>query len=135
LIAGRHGPHRCAKGEILTIRAPQWSQCHIRIGAGGWLVPLGDGSFKAGATYQWDPLDETPTADGLEKVSSVARRLGGDDGFEVLAHEAGIRPILRRSEPVISFLGDGDWSFNGLGSKGSLTAPTMAKQLAQQLRA
>ncbi|HSP43575.1 MAG TPA: FAD-dependent oxidoreductase [Luteolibacter sp.] len=132
LLTGRHGPHRCAKGEILTLRAPHWPQDHIRIG-GGWLVPLGDGCFKAGATYEWDQLDEHPTPAGLEKVSSIARRLGVDDRFEVTAHEAGIRPIIRRSEPQAGPLGDGHWMFNGLGSKGSLTAPAIARRLADRI--
>lgn len=133
LLSGRHGPHRCAKGEILTIRAPHWNQSHIRIGGGGWLVPLGNGCFKAGATYEWEQLDESPTAAGLEKVLLIARRLGGDDGFEVLKHEAGIRPILQRSEPVTGRLSHGSWFYNGLGSKGSLTAPSMAAQLSDKL--
>ncbi|RYD28717.1 MAG: FAD-binding oxidoreductase, partial [Verrucomicrobiaceae bacterium] len=34
LMSGRYGPHRCAKGEILTIRAEVWDETHIRIGAG-----------------------------------------------------------------------------------------------------
>ena len=133
LISGRLGPHRCAKGEILTVRAPHWPQHHIRIGGGGWLVTLGEACFKAGATYQWDPLDETPTRGGQEKVSAIARRLGGDDRFEVITHEAGIRPIIRRSEPQAGPLGDGSWMFNGLGSKGSLTAPAVAGQLAARI--
>ena len=133
LLGGRLGPHRCAKGEILTLHAPHWPQSHIRIGAGGWLVPLGDGRFKAGATYEWENLDETPTESGREKVAAIARRLGGDDAFGIVAHEAGVRPIIRRSEPVIGPLGDGDWIFNGLGSKGSLFAPEMARHLAAWL--
>lgn len=132
LLGGRHGPHRCAKGEILTVHAPHWPQDHIRIG-GGWLVPLGDGRFKAGATYEWDQLDESPTPAGLEKTAAIARRLGGDDRFEVTAHEAGIRPIIRRSEPQAGPLGDGNWMFNGLGSKGSLSAPSMARRLAERI--
>lgn len=130
LLLGRHGPHRCAKGEILTLRAADWNPSHIRIGAGGWLVPLGNGLFKAGSTYEWDQLDESPTPAGREKVFAIARRLGGEGDLEVIDHEAGIRPILRRSEPSIGPLGDGDWMFNGLGSKGSLLAPGMAWRLA-----
>lgn len=130
LISGRHGPHRCAKGEILTLHAPHWQQDHIRIGRGGWLVPVGESCFKAGATYEWDQLDESPTREGDEKVRAIARCLGGDDRFHVTAHDAGIRPIIRRSEPQAGPLGDGSWMFNGLGSKGSLTAPAMARQLA-----
>ncbi len=130
LLKGRYGTHRCAKGEILTLRAEGWDQAHIRIGAGGWLVPLGNGHFKVGSTYEWDQLDETPTEAGKEKVMTIARRLGGNVDCELLAHEAGIRPILRRSEPLIGPLGNGDWMFNGLGSKGSLSAPSMARRLA-----
>jgi glycine/D-amino acid oxidase-like deaminating enzyme len=133
LIAGRHGPHRSAKGEILTLHAPTWDQTHIRIGAGGWLIPLGNQHFKAGSTYEWDQLDEIPTAEGLDKVSSIARRLGGDADFQVTAHEAGIRPILRRSEAVIGPIGESEWMFNGLGSKGSLFAPGMARRLAEMI--
>lgn len=131
LIGGRFGTHRCAKGEILTLWADGWDESHIRIGAGGWLVPLGGGRFKSGSTYEWDQLDETPTEAGKEKVMSIAGRLGGNADFEILAHEAGVRPILRRSEPLIGSLENGDWMFNGLGSKGSLSAPSMAGRLTR----
>lgn len=132
LMAGRTGPHRCAKGEILTLLAPDWQQDHIRIGAGGWLVPIGENQFKCGATYSWDQLDHSPTPHGRQFVDNIARRLGGHD-FEVIAHEAGIRPILRRSEPLIGPLPSGEWLFNGLGSKGSLHAPATARRLADWL--
>lgn len=132
LIRGRCGPHRCAKGEILTLRARGWDETRIRIGSGGWLVPLGGGLFKAGSTYEWHELDEKPSAAGRARVEEIAARLGGRD-FEVIAHEAGIRPILRCSEPLIGPLGGGDWIFNGLGSKGSLYAPGVARRLARWL--
>ena len=132
LMLGKFGPHRCAKGEILTLRASGWDETHIRIGAGGWLVPLGRGHFKAGSTYEWNQLDESPTEAGRTRVREIATRLGGES-FEVIAHEAGIRPILRRSEPLIGPLGGADWMFNAMGSKGSLYAPGMAQQLASWL--
>lgn len=132
LMAGRYGPHRCAKGEILTIRAAGWDERHIRIGAGGWLVPQGGGVFKAGSTYEWNELDEMPTEKGRARVMEIAARLGGRD-FEIIGHEAGVRPILRRSEPLIGPMADGGWMFNALGSKGSLYAPGMAARLAAWL--
>ena len=132
LMAGRYGPHRCAKGEILTLRAAAWDERRIRIGAGGWLVPQGGGVFKVGSTYEWDELDERPTAIGCARVEEIASRLGGGN-FEVIGHEAGVRPILRRSEPLIGPLDDGGWMFNALGSKGSLYAPGMAGRLARWL--
>lgn len=130
LIDGRYGPHRCAKGEILTLRAPRWDGTRIRIGAGGWLVPTGGGIFKAGATYEWDQLDRSPTDAGEARVREIATRLMDDD-FDVIAHEAGVRPILRRSDPLIAPLPKGDWLFNGLGSKGSLYGPSSAGRLAR----
>ncbi|WP_193210992.1 NAD(P)/FAD-dependent oxidoreductase [Luteolibacter marinus] len=132
LIGGRLGHHRCAKGEILSLRAPSWRSDRMVIGAGGWLVPTGEGTFKAGSTYVWDRLDGTPTKEGREAVERIARRLGGDD-FEVIDHEAGIRPIVRRSQPVIGPLPDGRVIFNGLGSKGSLYAPGVATRLERWL--
>ena len=132
LIDGRLGEHRCAKGEILTVRAA-WPESHIRIGAGGWLVPIGDGLFRVGSTYQWDNLDESPTPAGSERIREIAARLGGAE-FEVVAHVAGIRPILRRSQPLIGKDKEGDWVFNGLGSKGTLYAPGMAAMLADWIQ-
>lgn len=129
LLAGGCGPHRCAKGEILTVRAAGWDGSRIRIGAGGWLVPLGGGVFKVGSTYEWEELDDIPTAKGRARIEEIACRLGGVD-FEVIGHDAGVRPILRRSQPLIGPLEGGGWMFNGLGSKGSLYAPGMARRLA-----
>jgi flavin-dependent dehydrogenase len=114
-MTGSLGEHRCAKGEILTLKA-DWPQTHIRIGAGGWLVPIGDGCFRVGSTYEWNQLDEKPTNSGLERITSIATKLGGSD-FEVIAHVAGIRPILRRSEPLIGKDASGDWIFNGLRAR------------------
>ena len=127
LIAGRLGPHRCAKGEILTVRA-EWPEDRIAIGGGGWLVPLGQGIFKAGSTYVWDPLDGKPTTEGRKRIEEILGLLGGG-AFEVIAHEAGIRPIVRKSQPVVGPLDDGRVVFNGLGSKGSLYAPGVAARL------
>jgi glycine oxidase len=128
LIAGSMGGHRCAKGEILTLRA-DWPETHIRIGAGGWLVPIGGGCFRVGSTYDWDRLDDTPTSAGHGRITAIAAKLGGGD-FEVTGHVAGIRPILRRSQPLVGKCASGDWLFNGLGSKGTLYAPGMAAMLA-----
>ena len=132
LLAGRYGPQRCAKGEILTLRAKGWDESQIRIGAGGWLVPQGGGLFKVGSTYEWNELDEIPTTQGCARVEEIANRLGGSK-FEVIGHEAGVRPVLRRSEPLIGPLAEGGWMFNALGSKGSLYAPGMAARLARWL--
>jgi glycine oxidase len=133
LIAGRLGHHRCAKGEILTLRASGWDESSIRIGAGGWLVPLGGGVFRAGSTYEWNELDARPTTKGQQRVLEIIAQLGGGSDYEVTAHVAGIRPIVRQSQPLIGPLAGGGWVFNGLGSKGALYAPGIAARLAKWL--
>lgn len=132
LLSGGLGPHRCAKGEILTVAAAAWDQTRIRIGAGGWLVPLGGGLFKVGSTYEWNELNDSPTEKGRDRVMEIAKMLGGND-FIVVQHDAGVRPILRRSQPLIGPMASGGWMFNALGSKGSLYAPGMADRLARWL--
>ena len=133
LMTGKYGPHRCAKGEVLTIRATGWDESMIRVGAGGWLIPLGDGVFRAGATYEWDELDELPTEKGRDFVETIVRRLARGD-YKIIAHEAGIRPIVKGSEPLFGPMEGGDWMFNGLGSKGSLYAPATARRLADWMQ-
>ncbi|MBC7979341.1 MAG: FAD-binding oxidoreductase [Armatimonadetes bacterium] len=129
LMLNQLGPHRCAKGEILTLRAP-WPESHIRIGAGGWLVPIGNRHFRVGSTYEWNQLDELPTSAGSERILAIVAKLGGPD-FEIIDHVAAIRPILRRSQPLIGKNMDDTWVFNALGSKGALYAPKMAFYLAE----
>ncbi len=127
LMQDQLGSHRCAKGEILTVRA-EWSEDFIKIGAGGWLIPIRQGLFRVGSTYEWNQLDELPTKAGLARITDIAIKLGGAE-FQVVEHVAGIRPILRRSQPLIGKNAAGNWIFNGLGSKGSLYAPKMASML------
>lgn len=131
LMKGTLGGHRCAQGEILTVEIPGQDESRILVGGGGWLVPVGGGRFKAGATYEWDQLDGRPTVAGRARVVEILRTLGVGD-FTLLTHEAGIRPIVRRSQPLIGRLG-GEWVFNGLGSKGSLYAPGVARRLAEAI--
>ena len=128
LMHNQLGKHRCAKGEILTVLA-DWSEDYIKIGAGGWMVPVGGGQFRVGSTYEWEQLDGLPTTKGLRRISEIATKLGGSE-FKIVDHVAGVRPILRRSQPLIGKSSGGDWFFNALGSKGTLYAPKMARILA-----
>ena len=62
-------------------------------------------------------------------------RSGKDVPMEVIDHEAGIRPIIRNSRPVVGFHPEIPQVgfFNGLGSKGSLMAPAVAEHFAAYL--
>lgn len=123
--------HRCARGEILTVRAPSWHQQRLVTGR-GWLVPVEEDVYKVGATYEWDDLQRGPSEQGLEYLKRIAYVLGGD-GFEVIDHQSGVRPILRQSQPVAGQIQKDVWVLNGLGSKGSLYAPWAAGRLVDAL--
>jgi glycine/D-amino acid oxidase-like deaminating enzyme len=52
--------------------------------------------------------------------------------MEVIGHEAGVRPIIRNSRPIVGFHSKHSnvGFFNGLGSKGTLMAPAVAAHFA-----
>lgn len=126
-------PHRSAKGEMLTVKVAGMPQDRI-INRNGWMVPIGNDEWRAGATYEWDDLTPTPTDAGREAVLQKVANLSKLPA-EFLSHQVGVRPIIRNSQPVIGLspsqpnLG----IFNGLGSKGVITAPCVAEHFADFL--
>ncbi len=122
-----------AKGEILTVRIPGLTETRV-VHRGVWLVPLGNGLFRVGSTYEWQQLDNRPTSQGRDEIAAKLReflRLP----FEVLDHQAAVRPIHRNQYPVVGLHPEHNQLgyFNGLGSKGTLHAPYFASQLTRQL--
>jgi len=128
-----HVAHRCAKGEILTISIPEVCQEKI-INRNGWLIPLGNEKWRAGATYEWEDMDGVATQEGRSEIEGKISNLT-DLSFHVIEHSAGVRPILRKSQPYIGHHPDHPEVsfFNGLGSKGVTTAPSVACHFAEHL--
>jgi glycine/D-amino acid oxidase-like deaminating enzyme len=126
-------PWNPAKGETLTLHIPQWPEDRILL-RGVFTVPLGQGLFCAGATYEWNDLDPRPTEAGRRSILQSLEAMGATPG-EIVDHRAGVRPILRGSRPVVGPhpTRPGHWVFNGLGSKGALMAPLLAEQLADAI--
>lgn len=129
----QHIRFKPAKGEILTVRIRGLREQRI-IHRGVWLMPLGDELFRVGATYEWSQLDSVPTVAGRDELCSRLHeflRLP----VEVIAHDAAVRPILKHQYPVIGTHPDQIQLgyFNGLGSKGSLQAPWLARHFANIL--
>lgn len=124
--------HRCAKGEILTVRIPGWNEKRI-LNRNGWVIPLGDDRYRVGATYEWDDLESGPTPAGRRKVEGLLKTFT-DLSYEVLDHVAGIRPIINRSKPVVHFEEEKGWMVNGLGSKGVIYAPRVGLDMVGRLK-
>jgi glycine oxidase len=128
-------PFRPAKGEILTVRIPRFDEVRALNRGGWWLAPTGTPhEYRFGATYSWDALDDTPTVTGREELASKLGELVRLP-FEVVGHAAGVRPIVAGRKPVLGVHPDDPRLavFNGLSSKGSLSAPYFAEMLAAHL--
>lgn len=125
--------HRCAKGEILTVKIPGAREDKI-LNCNGWLIPLGNETWRAGATYEWEDLSDVPTDAGRSEIEGKIRKFT-DLPFQVLEHSAAVRPIMRTSQPYIGHHPDFPEVsfFNGLGSKGVTTAPSVAAHFADHL--
>ncbi len=128
-----HLKHRSAKGEILTVKIPGACEKQI-INCNGWLIPLGNEKWRAGATYEWNDMQGNTTEAGRYEIEDKIRNFT-DLPFQVIEHTAAVRPILRSSKPVIGHHPDFPEVsfFNGLGSKGVTTAPSVAQHFADHL--
>ena len=93
-------------------------------------MPLGNQLFKVGATYQWDNLNDHSTPKGLLELEDKLKLII-DCSFEVVNHEAGIRPSVIDRRPVVGLHPNQKnmYIFNGFGTKAVMLAPYFATQL------
>lgn len=120
---------RNAHGDIVTLRIPDLPQDRI-YNFGRFLLPIGDNLFRCGATYAWDIDSPSPRPEGRSLLESELRTLLKAP-FQVVDHQAGIRPVAIARVPVAGPHPEApdQWIFNGFGSKGVLYAPWMAERL------
>jgi len=127
-------PFQSALGTILTVKADLEGEKRI-LNRGCWLLPRNDGTLRAGSTYEWkfdDP--HTPSADQVQTLKASLRSLLKAPA-EITATQTAVRPIIKHRQalmgthpthPRVAFL-------NGLGSKGSLRSPWLARHLIEHL--
>ena len=123
-----------SKGEILALRIPGLTEERTVNRHGQWLTRVGPEAYRAGSTYDRTALDDVPTPAGRARIlDALSRSLRLP--VEVTDHVAAVRPIIDDSRPVVMTHAENpEWSyFNGLGSKGALTAPFFAALLADHL--
>ncbi len=117
------------KGELLIIKAPQL-QLDAIVKSSLFVLPLGNGFYKVGATYNWDDKTEIPTAEGRAELVGKIREIINCD-FEIISHQAGIRPTVKDRKALIGTHPEYPrlYILNGLGTRGVMLAPIMAKTL------
>ena len=128
-----HLPLNQTKGDTLDIRSKQIPE-NESVNRKCFVLPLGENRFKVGSTYQWHTSDPTPNEEGknaiLEKLSFLI-----DEEFEILDHSAGVRPTTYDRRPLIGSHPEHPnyHIFNGLGTKGYMLAPLLAKEFCDYL--
>ncbi|HPJ10569.1 MAG TPA: FAD-binding oxidoreductase [Flavobacterium sp.] len=117
------------KGELLLIKAPLLS-LDVLLNTNLFVLPVGNDLFKVGATYNWTDKTDTPTDSAREELVARLKEIITCD-FEVIEQKAGVRPTVKDRKPLLGTHPEFDrlHIINGLGTRGVMLAPMMAKIL------
>ena len=125
----KHLPLNGTKGEVITIHAPELN-IDFLLKSSLFVLPLGGNLFKVGATFNWADKTSDPTQEGrtelVEKLDNIV-----DVPYRIVNQSAGIRPTVAGRRPLVGVHRDYPQLLilNGLGTRGVMIAPTMAKNL------
>ena len=128
-----HLPLRRTKGEVVDVYQPGLSLTHI-VNNGRWAIPLGEGRFRLGATYEWHTGDPSITPEArallLDKLAPVV-----GEHPQVEAQRGGIRPAVKDRRPMLGTHPQlaRVHVFNGMGTRGVMIAPTAAAWMRDHL--
>lgn len=130
----QHLPFKHAKGEILTLDMEGMPLPDKVFNFGKWVFPSDKKSVKAGTTFHWEEINDKPTEEGKNEILS-ALKLMVKFSFTVTDHQAGVRPVILDLSPVLGVHPRQNrvGIFNGLGAKGVLYAPWLARRLTDHL--
>lgn len=127
-------PFQSAQGTVLQVTADTGAETRI-VNRRCWILPRGDGTLRVGPTYEWQfPNPYTASAEAVAGLENKLREMLKRP-YQIHGSQTGVRPIIRGRQlligthptrPHLAFM-------NGLGSKGVLRAPWVARQLMEHL--
>lgn len=122
------------KGEVLQVALPAYPFPDKIIHGGVFILPIGDGTYKVGATYSWDELDEIPTKKGKDWLLQQLRKLWEGE-VKIIHQYAAVRPAVRDRKPILGAIPHQQnlYVLNGLGSRGTLMAPLLSEWLLDHI--
>ena len=126
-------PWKNARGEVIELNLEEALPPALWNG-GGWLQPLPNGNWRAGATYAWSQFEAPASLIAQsELVAKLRRWLRAS--YRILSQEVGVRAVLIDYRPVLGAFADepDELIFSGLGSHGAIQAPIFSRQLAAHL--
>ena len=122
-------PLEGTKGELLVIHAPDLKS-NVILKSSVFVIPIGYDNYLVGSTYAWNDYSNKPTESAkneiLEKLQKVI-----SCSYKVVHQRAGIRPTVADRRPLVGQhkVHKNLYVLNGLGSRGVLIAPSVAKDL------
>ena len=121
------------KGDILIIKCPDL-KCDYTLSRGFFILPIGNDSYKVGATYDWEDKSYIPSETAKVELAKRFENLVNLP-YEIIKHETGLRPGAIDRRPLIGnhAAHKNLFIFNGLGSKGVLLGPYYANQLVNHI--
>ncbi len=121
-------------GDVITVKLSKAIVLKNILYKGIYMVPIAENTYKVGATYFWHTADDTLKPAGKEELIKKLKNIIKVP-FEVLEHQAAIRPTVKDRRPLIGFhpthpqIG----IFNGMGTKGISLAPYWAKHFVEHI--
>ena len=122
-------PLEGTKGELITIHAPTLKLDAI-LKSSIFVIPMGEDLYLVGSTYEWTDKTNEPTQKAKVELQEKLERLIDCD-YEIVDQRAGIRPTVVDRRPLVGQhpIHKSMYVLNGLGTRGVLVAPAMAKAL------
>ena len=124
-----HLPLKEVKGELVNIHAPDLKIDYV-LKSSVFLIPLGDDLYSVGATYDWKDKTNSITVKAKEELLKKLKTFLKCD-YKVVSQVAGIRPTVSDRRPLVGQhqKHKNMYVLNGLGTRGVMIAPYVAKQL------
>lgn len=128
-----HLPLDGTKGELFIIKASELD-LDVIVNTSVFILPLGDNLFKVGATYNWKDKTDLVTEEGKQELIDRIKEIISCD-FEIIKHFAGVRPTVKDRRPLVGTHSEyaAIHVLNGLGTRGVMLGPSMAKALYDSL--
>ncbi len=125
----KHLPLDEVKGESIIIHAPDL-KIDFLLKSTLFVMPLGNDTFKIGATFNHKDKTSIPSEEGKQELVEKLKKVI-DVSYKIIDQTAGIRPAVKDRRPLVGIhqkhqnLG----ILNGLGTRGVMIAPLLAKEL------
>ncbi|TXD53224.1 MULTISPECIES: NAD(P)/FAD-dependent oxidoreductase [unclassified Polaribacter] len=117
------------KGESIIIHAPALKIDFI-LKSTLFVMPLGGEMYKVGATFNHKDKTSNPSEEGKQELVENLKKVI-DVPYTIVDQTAGIRPAVKDRRPLVGIHQEyrNLAILNGLGTRGVMIAPTVAKEL------